>query len=433
VGRRADNVGIVAFNARRYPANPLAFEIFLEVVNYGQAGGKPKEVDLQLLTDGMISEVQRLSLRPGQRARYSCGNTDGSEHRRWCELAASGDLLEVRLVAAGAKGGKADRELDAFALDDRAYALLPRRRKTRVLLVSKGNLFLEGALLLAENLELQRVTPESYTPAAAARVDAVVFDGVAPDDAAGKHLLLVNPPADAGSNPVKIRRQLANPAITDQRSDHPAMRWITLKDVNISVSSVFEPTDADTVLAASFRQPLIIAREQKRRRIIAIGFDPRRSDLPLRVAFPLLMINAFHWFAGEDDSLLMTYRTGKLWRVPLRDLGLATAAEFLTVVAPDGQRLRAPVQSGQLLLFGRHAGLYEVQSGSESVRLAANLFDPVESKIAPVQTLSIAGQKIARPSGFGVGLRREIWIYFVLIAGALLLLEWLTYNRRVTV
>ena len=35
VGRRSDNVGIVAFNVRRYIANKAAYEVFIEIQNFG--------------------------------------------------------------------------------------------------------------------------------------------------------------------------------------------------------------------------------------------------------------------------------------------------------------------------------------------------------------------------------------------------------------
>ena len=58
---------------------------------------------------------------------------------------------------------------------------------------------------------------------------------------------------------------------------------------------------------------LVVAREESSRvglrRSLALGFDLRQSDLPLRVAFPLLLMNALDWFAGEVDEDLGSRRT----------------------------------------------------------------------------------------------------------------------------
>lgn len=115
VGRSRDNVGIVAFNARRYVRNKLSFEVFLEVVNYRK---KETEVDLQLYADEQLIDVQRLKLGPEQTARYTC-DPDARERRRkaWCDLAATGEMLEARLVAPGSTAEK-PRPLDAFPPDE---------------------------------------------------------------------------------------------------------------------------------------------------------------------------------------------------------------------------------------------------------------------------------------------------------------------------
>jgi Ca-activated chloride channel homolog len=428
VGKSSDNIGIVAFNARRYSRNKLSFEVFLEVVNYRD---KPAEADLQLLIDGGTVEVQRLSLKPGEKARYTCDPEDGKERRRksWCQLAASGELLEARLSAPGS-GNDRSKVLDSFPVDDHAYALLPKPRKLKVLLVTKSNLYLEGALLLDESLEVSKIPPDGYTEKAAAAVDAVVFDGFFPEKAPPRSFLLVNPPDE--HCPFPLGKKLAAPLITDQDTKHPVMRWITLKDLNVSLSVTFTPGPGVQALASSFKTPVIVARQEGAIKSVAIGFDVIRSDLPLRVAFPLLIINSLDWFAGDTESLIASYRTGETWSVPL-----ASAEEQKLVAAqvtdPAGTTLTLPVQEGRVLLYGSQVGVYRVKAGDEQARIAANLADPDESRIQPTRELTIGGRRLEAPSGFGLGLRREIWIYLLLAAIGLTLVEWLTYNRRMTV
>jgi hypothetical protein len=428
VGRSADNIGIVAFNARRYSRNKLSFEVFLEVVNYRD---KPAEADLQLLIDGGAVEVQRLQLKPGERARYTCDPDDKQERSRksWCQLAASGELLEARLSAPQAVGGRPPA-LDAFPLDDRAFALLPRPRKLKVLLVSRGNLYLEGALLLDESLEVSKATPETYSPRAADAADAIVFDGFFPTKAPARSFLLVNPPAER--SPFPLGKRLVAPLVTDQDSRHPVMRWITLKDLNVSASATFASAPGVQPLASSFKAPLIVANQEGTRKSVAIGFDVTRSDLPLRVAFPLLIINSLDWFAGDAESLIASYRTGETWSVPLPGADQAGHREA-RVVDPAGGSSRLPIHDAQVLLYGDQAGVHTVQAGEEQVRIAANLANPEESRIQPVRELVMGGRRLQAPTGFGLALRREIWIYLLLAGLALTLVEWLTYNRRLTV
>jgi len=423
IGKSRDNVGIVAFNARRYVRNKLSFEVFLEVVNYRKA---PADVDLQLYADGQLIEVQRLKLKGEQTARYTCDPDEQKRKRKaWCDLAATGELLEARLVRPGSTSEK-PRALDAFPLDDRAYALLPRRKKQKVLLVSEGNLFLEGAMLLEPNIDLHRVKPSRYAESLARKVDAIIFDGHYPATPVPRHSLILNPPDSGG--PFKVTGRIRAPAITDQDRKHPIMRWVTLKDVNISSSARFAAEPGVKVLASSFKQPLMVARIEGGIKTAAFGFDLTKSDLPLRVAFPILILNALDWFAGDSAGLVTSYRTGDTWEV---DVG--SAAQQVAITRPDGTTLRALVHDGRALVHGVLAGVYTLTAGDTRQQLAANLADPEESRIQPRRSLVIGGRTLTSPTGFGIALRREIWIYLLIAAFALTLVEWLTYNRRVTV
>lgn len=426
----------MAFNARRYPTNKLSFEIFLEIVSYRK---KTTEVDLQLLSDGTINDVKRLVLKPGERMRYTCSPSDRKQGKKtWCDMAASGELLEARLVRPGSDGSAQGPALDAFPLDDRAYALLPPRRKMKVVLVSSGNLFLEGALLLDENIDLERIRASQYSERKLRGVDAVVFDSWYPPKPPPIHSLLVNPPQpekDAPSAvPFKVLGMIDRPYITEQSTSHPVMRFVTLKDVNISASAKFARGKQDVVLAASLRDPVLIARDDGKTKQVAFGFDPKRSDLPLRVAFPLLVINTINWFSGEGQGLVTTYKAGTAWQVPLNPPAEgAPQRDFVKVKNPAKEELRAPVAGSYAVLHGRHVGIYEITDGDQKLRIAANLADPDESNIAPRRELVLGGRLLSPPAGFSVKLRREIWIYLLLFGLGLILLEWLTYNRRLTV
>ena len=211
------------------------------------------------------------------------------------------------------------------------------------------------------------------------------------------------------------------------------MRFVTLKDVNIHSSRTFDLRPGDTVLASSFRKPIMLARSVKGKKHVVFGFDPKGSDLPMRVAFPMLMVNTFDWFSGDTNSLVTSYRTGDTWYVPINRSG--SSAKRLTSVDikdPQGTRFTAPVSDGRVVLYGKHAGVYEISGPGLAMRIAANLSDPQESNIKP-HTLSVRGERANAPTGFSSSLRREIWIYLLLAALVLLLVEWATYNRRITV
>jgi Ca-activated chloride channel family protein len=458
VGRRTDNVGIVAFNVRRYVANKAAYEVLIEIENFSDI---PAKRQLALYNGTTAVDVRPIDLAPGQRLRQIYKELPGSDDSR---LRASLRPVEV---AAGGLGGA-----DPFALDDEAYALLPARRKQKVLMVipdtvscppgvavgapgcesTQGNLFLEGALMIDEdNIEPWRVTPEEFEakPAMAADYDAVVFDEYTPKELPPPPTSLIFFHPTGPSSPFAIRGEVQKPRVTEIEEAHPVMRWVGLSDVYIDKSNAFaiDRAKGETYLALSVRDPIIAAKREGGRKMVAFGFSlpgPGRdsaTDLPLRVAFPLLLINCFDWFAGDEGDLMTTYVTGTRQRIPLDGVIGSTEAE---VVNPDTSLGKAPIVDGVATFYTQQVGFHElrVRAPAEvaadapviaAMNVAANLGNPTESDIAPSTVLTLAGKELQAPEAFAVTRTKKLWIYAALLVVLILLVEWATYHRRITV
>jgi Ca-activated chloride channel homolog len=424
VGRRSDNAGIVAFNVRRYVANKAAYEVFIELQNFGS---DPTQRRLTLYNGATAVDVRTVSLAPGQRDRQIYRELPGGEDNR------------LRATLTPVEGAAAD----PFPLDDEAFALLPARKKQKVLLVTEDNLYLEGAVMVYDNIEPAKITPAEYdaNPAIAEGFSVVIFDehtpAVVPPPPA--NLLYFHPTGE--HSPVRITGTLARPRITELDESHPVMRWVGMSDVNFDKSDIFAPDRAkgESSLARSVRDTIAVAKREAGRKIAVFGFSlpaPNRedaTDLPLRVAFPLLLVNTLDWFAGDEADLLTTYTTGRRERVALDG---ASGSGEVAVTAPDGGKTTAPVIDGQATFYAGRVGFYQLElPGPDPVRteLAANLSSPSESDIAPSTKLSLGGKELTAPDSFAVTRSRQLWLYLVLLAAILIGLEWITYHRRVTV
>lgn len=426
VGKRSDNVGIIAFNVRRYIANKAAYEVYVEIQNFGT---EPAHRKLKISNGSNPVDTQLLDLAPGQRV-----------HKIYARLPASDDnKLRASLIAVEGAGGA-----DVFPLDDEAYALLPARKKQKVLMVTEDNLFLEGALLVYDNIDPTKVTPAEYDakPAIADGMDVVIFDDHTP-------AVLPMPPASLmffhpmGENsPFKVSGESSSPHVTEIDEGHPVMRWISMSDVNMDKSAIFspDPKKGESTLAYYVRDSLIVAKRDGKRKMLAFGFPLQSksgvTDLPMRVAFPMLLVNALDWFAGDTADLLTTYATGQRQRVPLDGVVGATEAE---VKGPDGTTTRTPVIDGLATFYGAHVGYYDLAAKTPDgktlaqIELAANLASTVESDIAPSTELTLGGKKLEAPEAFAVTRSQKLWIYLILLAMGLILVEWVTYHRRITV
>ena len=383
VGQRGRNVGILSFAARRLPADPGSVDAALVLENFGPA---PVAATVEIVSDGRPVERLRLDLKPRERQR-----------RALPDLYAASARLEARLLVPDGS--------DDLALDDRAFAVIPPLPRRRVLRVGGGDLYLDGALIGLG----RAVTVDRMDAGAAARArdrwaayDLVIFDGVAPAPPPATGHFLYLDPGGTGS-PFVERGAVRNPIFAEAHRDHPLLRQVDLGDVNIAEARRLALAPGDLAVAGSFGVPLIIARERPGLRVAAVAFDPRRSDLPLRPAYPLLVANALAWAVGpaaEEAGVPRSLTTGTTLRLP------------------DGATELAVSRVGFL------------EAGGETV--AANLANARESDTTPSPALALGGSVLRRPDP-PVHRRFAGWQALALmLAAALVLFEWLSYQRRWT-
>ena len=158
----------------------------------------------------------------------------------------------------------------------------------------------------------------------------------------------------------------------------------------------------------------------------------RNTNWPIgRASFPTFWLAVLEYLAGGGQADRAAIgRPGR----PVQ-LSSQTPVDRLTIEAPDGQT--EAVERTSQLRFQYHdtdqLGVYQVyESGEITQRFAVNLFDPLESDIAPrpdgtiqIGYVDVKGQVDWEPA------RQETWKFLLLLALAVLLFEWYIYNRRV--
>ncbi len=367
VGRRADNVGILSLAARRIPSDPGAVETALVVQSF-----RPKvaTVGVEVASGGAVVEKVELTLAPGERRRLTLPNLFAPDAR-----------LEARLTGAQQVTNDQTGDLtDDLTVDDHAAATIPPLPRRKILRVGGPDLYLDAALLgLGRTVHVDRLAAAD-TDQAAARAhdyDLVIFDGVTPSMPPRTGRFLYFDPQGPGSPfaPARETRPLRDPVLdpASLRRDHPLLRQLDLSDVNVAEARRLALGPGDLALAASFDVPLIVARERPGLRIAALAFDPRRSDLPMRPAFPLLVANALAWAARDD----------------------------VEAAAPAGYT-------------------------------GATVRDARESDTTPVRTLALGGQVLAPPDPPARHSHPRFSSWALMLAAALLLFDWLSYHRRWT-
>lgn len=419
VGQGGRNLAISAFAVRRYPLDRSRGQCLIELWNPTE---RDEVAELTLVADGRTVDMQQLSVGAGARVQRILDDISGVDQ-----------TLEARLaiVEAGA---------DRQPADDRAYARVARRERVKVQVVSEGNLYLQAALLLDEYLDVVETKPADYTPLPDAQV--AIFDSFVPSTPPSVPVLYLNPASDSEAAPFPIRGTVERPYFDRLVRDHPILRWTALRDVNVKESLAVRLQAGDRVIAGdrgrggtrsgaagSRAAPLLVAGERAGQPMVALLFDPRKSDLPLRVAWPLLLLNTIRSFLSNGGEEVSSFRVGEPWRVAV-DPDARTA----TVATPTGERLEVPVVDGRPSYRATRAGFYRLEaagSAPETVAVQPDLHD--EPLMQPAETFAVGSQSASPPRLRGASWWLDPWKWLVLAALTILAIEWLTYHRRWTV
>ncbi len=204
------------------------------------------------------------------------------------------------------------------------------------------------------------------------------------------------------------------------------LRFMSMGDIQVAKGHAFKPLSGDKVLGASDHGPILVSGARDGHRFVALGFDPRDSDLVLRIAWPLFVLNTINAFVEEDTGYVSSFRTGDVWHIAVP--GSLNTVNLLEPAAPNTPSRSA---TGARCFRGELAGFYKLSGGADDAPLgefAANLSDLDESRIAPQKELILGGKKADAVSVAAVSLHSEVWIYLLLAVLVVSLIEWVTYH-----
>ncbi len=396
-----ENVGIDAFSLRATASGP---ELFVRVTNFGV---EPQRAIVTITTGEQLVVSELVEVAPGQSASVTLDDLEDVP-----------TAYQAQLTAPGADGGAPD----AFALDDSAWAVYQPLAAGRTLVLTPGNVFLEQMLASLPGVQAFRAAPGAPLPTDP--FDLYVSDSISETVApAGAELLIVNP---ISTTLFTVGDVFTNTRLTRVAADDPLTRFLDWDQVSVlQARRVAVPAWA-RVLVDSEGGPLVFAGETGGRRVAVLTFRLQDSDLPLQLAFPVLMSNLMTYLApAQAFSAPDGLRPGET--LLIRPAGGDGA---IGIDDPTGQRFQAPAtEAGVLFADTDVLGLYTVVSTQRVVgQFAVNLFDAGESTITPAAQLTIGQASLAATPADETG-QLELWPWLAAAAFLLLLIEWYVYHR----
>ncbi len=389
-GVALENVAITRFAARPELGSPQTASLLLEVANFGSA---PAKGNVEIFAGETLLDVRPFDLAPGAFKRDVFPALPAMEAGR----------LTARLATGAA---------DALAVDDVAYATLPRFRPVRVLLVSEGNWFLEKLLAAEDGVKFDLLAPAEFRPEMGASFDVVIYDRNGPaslSELRGNALFF-------RSGPFAAKGGLKAPLVGESEAGSPLLRRVEWRGITLLEAAQLPAPPKEEAgwrfgvpLQTLEGEPLIITGEHGRQRLAVFAFDLGQSDLPLHVAFPLLMTNTLRWLADREAAAEGAVPTGR------------------TITLAPGES--AAGQRGVLRPLKN--GFYEITPAEGEPRtVAASTASEAESDLRQATPATPSGETaLALPVAPG---GQPLWFWFVAAALALLALEWWLFHRRET-
>jgi hypothetical protein len=496
IGTSAENLAISALAIRESQAIPVGVpqgsansgsrdtrtagpQAFVRVSNLGTQAANAL---LQINVDGRLFDARTLSVAPGGESSLSLD-----------DLPLDARLIEARLKVDASTRNRCDP--DCLSLDNTAWAVRAPVGHNTVLLTTPGNLFLDRAVGLLPGLDLiTSQAPPQSPPKSGGRgagaggegpeAQLYIYDGVLPATLpASGSLLFIAPPAS--TDLFTVTGWMTQTRVVAVDRDDPLLHYVDaaslMDDLQIAHARAIAQSPLFRTPIQAQGGPLLLAGTVNGRRVAVLAFDLHHSNLPLQIAFPILMANLIGWLspASTAGASIDVYTSADAdldpnpsERVPpsiapgmpvmlrLQGEHVRTGAgtrSALIIRSPSGRQWTYPVEGDKPIPFAEtnELGVYTVTIEpttsefvvSESVvsdaraHWSVNLFSELESHIEPrdqnalfaipagnqgehVRTDARTQGADAYPRG-----RREWWRWPALAGLVVLLIEWMAYQR----
>ncbi len=401
------NIGITRFEFRQQLAAANRYEIMLEIRNFTDA---EQTFPFRLSVDNTMIVETDVTLSDSQERLFI--------------FPYSGLLTGI---------ARAEIEVDDdLAVDNSAALALSASKDVWILLASPGNYFLEKLLEAYPNFlvnKIDDITPGSW-PELVRSHDLVIVDrlDVPPTDSG--NLLLID--AYSPSIPVVATGDLKFPDVLDWDEGHPVLADVNLSGLTIERARQLHiaapPASDETLhpLLEASESGLMYAYEHENLRAVIVGFDITRSDLPLKVAFPVMMSNIVNWLNPNRLSFsALQARTGEPF-----DIQVERATTEIAVRTPDNVWTTYPVTERPFIYEAtRRVGTYTILENKKSRYFTVNLVDAEESDITvpPIDMTSYVA-KLATDAD-QIASQQHLWTWFLLTGIAFILVEWFVWLK----
>ncbi len=310
-------------------------------------------------------------------------------------------------------------EEDILMEDNKAFLVLENPKAKKILMLSKGHIFLEKALTSIEGIELYKtdnfhIKDEAY--------DLYIFDGKSPKELPKtSNLFFINP--DENSSIFEFLG--SRDSLSASFEEHPINKYIEDYYFYINKANIIKKPYWAESLIVSNDNILGAAGKFEGRKVAYVSFDIRQSELPLNSEFPIFIYNLISYLVDLESKGRNFYQSGDII-----DLSFSPDMESARIITPAEEEVSI---SKDILDYGYkdtdETGIYRLDYTKDkdlNQRIFAVNFPTEESRNAFSPWSESGGGAIGfKNFNSGFDLRKIL----IVIAILLVLLEWVVYIR----
>ena len=387
------NVGITRFEFRQAFAGYDQYEIMLEVKNFTPG---PVECPVRLSIDNSILFDNPIALQ--------------ALEKKVLILPYSGLITGIARALLNID--------DDFSTDNQAYLSLNAAKDVWVLLVSEGNYFLEKLLDAYPNFKVnsvKEIIPSSWNEQVL-RHDIVIVDRMDFPETKKGNFLLIN--AYSPSIPLVKTGEISFPRNIRWDHDNPLLADVDFGGMVVEQTALLQAGKQVVPVVESADTGMLYTFENGGLRAAIMGFDITRSDLPFKIAYPVMMSNIINWLNPHrlEFSTLQT-RAGEPF-----DIYLAPQTEVFHTRAPHEKWEKQPAVTNPIRYTRTdQVGIYSIYENGKQSYFTVNLADESESDI----TASSIAQRSGTPLlPVEISARQPLWAVFLFLVLGTVILEW---------
>tara|TARA_B100000530_G_C15928045_1_gene475761 strand:- start:257 stop:2077 length:1821 start_codon:yes stop_codon:yes gene_type:complete len=392
LGKGGGNLGITSLEVRSNPEQLGQQSVFATIGNFST---NTMSSEVSLFFDDQMIGNRRLTVMPTNTASLVFSSNQRTN-----------GVFRMKL-----------KNDDFLQVDNIGSVMGLTRRNVEVLLITKGNVFLEKALRSIDDVNL--IVKSSLTDSTP-NVDVVVLDSIRPTVWPSGNVMAINTQSTNWFQPSGL---LESPPIVDWKSAHPILRFVNFDNVQVAQSLNSElPTWMNPIVETQ-SVPLIAVGENDANRCVWVGFNPLDSTWPLRVSFPIFIANAIDWL---DPKIVTNLSAGEPFSMRMAEKGSA-----VIVTLPDGEIVETSTMGNGEFVFADtfQQGVYHAKYGTNEISFCVNLLDAAESAIESRDVLKL-GKYGRVEATLQLDADKELWRWFAIICLLLLVFEWWFYHRR---